>query len=360
MDDPHPVDVACDSLKQLQAKVDWAHDMVQKVTTVMQAEQERSSAIEAAAAADRVRLEKAESGLRSLKLSIDSNAIAIHHLRKDLSTIGKHLDETADRVTAHDANIDSLGDRVGALEEKVDGVGHQVDQVGQAAQDLRSALAATDATASSQATELCSCQKTMANLQDRLHQACNRLLAVEAAQEATADTLHRTLEETLMPAVAMAESERLRLDQVGAQVAALEAQGEKLDEHVTHLQAASETAMRKLEDHQQHLGAVQAAWETLGSDVAHDRAKAKEDRILIDDSSRHITVLEQDLLDIRAVCRSVRGEVADLTADSQQREAQVGRVVNSLTCLREDWERTDIKTSGLEAFVEKVPRAIAP
>lgn len=348
----NPLDPLRKAYDELRHGLDSARETIQKLSHVIQAEQDRSSAIEKAAKADRDVLTETADRLQRLKLQVEQDGRSLHGARKDLAATTSGLATARGRLDDHDVSSAHALARL----ESLDGVTANLHdrtkmleaRMGEACKEQ----VATNSTHERHDDELHACRASLSTLQRSLGESDQRASDLHSAHGNTSNTLSRALDMTVAPALERAEVERQRLDHTGSRVETLEALGQEHGAHAACLQEASDTSTRDLQELQRQLGDVTLAVRALQDGLGRQMVSSKEDRTQIDDSCRHVQALQTDLQSTSSLVRRLRGEVADERKAGLSRGSRVDGVVDALIATRDGAQGTNDEVGDIRALLE--------
>lgn len=336
--------------------LDSARKTIQDLSHVIQAEQDRSSAIEKAAKMDRDVLTDTVDRLQKLKLQVEQDGRSLHGARKDLAATTSGLRTACGRLHDHDVSSAHALARLESTDGVTANLHNRTKMLEARMEEAGKAQAVTNSTHERHDDQLHACRASLSSLQRSLGESDQRASDLHGAHGDTSKTLSRALDITIAPALDRAEAERQRLDETGSRVETLEALGQDHSSHAACLQEASDTSGRDLQELRRQLGDVTLAVRALQDGLGRHMAIAKEDRTQIGDSCRHVQALQEDLQSTGSLVRRLRGEVADERKAGLNRGVRVDGVVDALVSTRGGALDTNDEVGDIRALLE-APRA---
>lgn len=348
----NPLDPLRKAYDELRNGLDSARETILKLSHVIQAEQDRSSAIENAAKADRDVLMETVDRLQRLKLQVEQDGRSLHSTRKDLATATAGLATARGRLDDHDVSSAHALARLESLDGVTANLHDRTKSLEARMAEANEEQAATNRTHERHGDELHACRDSVSALRRSLGESDQRASDLHSAHGSTSKTLSRALDMTIAPALERAESERQRLDQTGSRVETLEALGQEHGAHAARLQETSDGAARDMQELQRQLGDVTLAVRALQDSMGKQLASSKEDRTQIDDSCRHVQALQADLQSTSSLVRRLRAEVADERKAGLSCGERIDGVVDALVATRGGAQSTNDEVGDIRALLE--------
>eukprot|EP00927_Polykrikos_kofoidii_P073825 TRINITY_DN69846_c0_g1_i1.p1 TRINITY_DN69846_c0_g1~~TRINITY_DN69846_c0_g1_i1.p1 ORF type:complete len:395 (+),score=92.46 TRINITY_DN69846_c0_g1_i1:85-1185(+) len=341
---------------RLRHYVEETRDMVTKLSHVIQGEQERVGALEAAVCAQRSRLTESEQTVTKLSTRADESIFSLADVRKVMASCERRLDFSESRLNGHDGDVGGIIEGLAGLSASDKAARERLASLEGTTIDLRAALEDTNAEARRQAAQLAAGDEATGRLAHRVGEAEARAASLHAAHEDTSSKLRQTVDQVIVPALEQAEAERARLGSALARIACTEEAGSASAEQAARL--AADLGLRSME-----LGETTGLLGTTVNNVrdlndAHARAndEARLQRELLEVAQQRMHRLEQALVDSTAMLRKAREDAADALEDCRRRSAQVDSLASEVAALRAGVEATDGEVGDIRALLS-VPRA---
>mmetsp|Transcript_51589 Transcript_51589/g.145412 ORF Transcript_51589/g.145412 Transcript_51589/m.145412 type:complete len:384 (-) Transcript_51589:253-1404(-) len=336
-----------------------SRDTLEALRAVVQGEQERSSAIEARAAAEHARVGELGEGLRTLKTKSDETVRNVHLLGKGLLGAERRVEEAHGRANGHDSGAATAASRLSQLEDAVARAEQRLGMLDNGAGALRAALGASDAAAMREAAKLSNLQDEVATLRRLLGETDERARDLHDAHRETSGSLHHARELMISPALQRAEQERCRLDEALSRVEALELSGAETAAECSQLHATSDQTLADLEDFHHQFNGVAASTRFLLDGLASANMDAKADHESLEAARLAINGLREDAAAANSSLTRLRMDVSEVRADCGQRDVQVSNLASSVTALEAGVKATDGEVCDLRELLE-IPRSDTP
>jgi len=344
---------------EIQAGLREAWDSLRDLRYLVQGEQDRASAIEAAAKDDHDRLLETGERLANLKRQVE-HALSIGNLAiKDSADAGARLTQACCQLGNHDGQLTDLRARLETLEHKAGQSGDHIEHLRGTTTDAHSRLDAVLGNLQQHAGELRGCQGAAARLEERLSVAEDHSRSLSTAHDETVNSLSNLVNLTINPALEKAEEDRTWLHAVDARVVALEACSAELEDKTAQLAKAGDLARADLQDLRSRAGELTTSTRQMQDELTQASIEARADREQLDDACRHIKELQAGARETSFALRRARQEVADVQKDNRQRTEQVHGLAEELAALGHGLSVTDGEVCSLEALLEGVPSQAA-
>lgn len=339
-------------VEQLHAELLAAQGSIQHLTDVVQTEQERSSEIERAAAADRVRMLRLETSYAEAKARDNQQTQAMHVARKDMAAAdaGLHeayrlLEEHSCKLSIADIQIADLHSRAAAKDKQVDGLNSFTSAL---RTDVDNLLAASceqrgDHTSLREAVDL---MEILASDLGERHRDLN------GAHDQTASSLQQTIQTMIQPAIEQAERERIRLDNADMRINTLSSQSVDHDQRVLDLEGSSAKLIADQLATSDRLADTISSVADLSSGLTSANANAKEDREKLDDAWRSIEHLGQNAIDAQTALRRMQVEVEEIQTTTERHGALSAELADHVRALQHGLEVTDEEVQGVKGYLD--------
>lgn len=222
---------ASHDVQELRDGLREARETLQKMTIVMQGEQERVAAIEAGLAADRKRLNDTAEGLTFARRQSDQASVLANKARQEAGEIRDRMQQASERIDSHTVDIASACARIQAMEGAAATANDRLGSLDGGTTDAHARINATSRELGQHGDELRSCRDLTTSLQDRIAAAEELGRQVVNAQQSAAENLRRLnelaaaefqLEDFVAKATEEATAERERVANATLQIGSLQ------------------------------------------------------------------------------------------------------------------------------------------
>lgn len=317
---------------------------------MLQAEQDRSTTIEAAAASDRARIEEAIDGLGQAKARADKDMRFASALRKDLTAVDARLFEVSNQLDANSSQSSLMFARIDLIEENFSSSGRKVDQLQAWVEDVNSALNTTNGDIGDHVTKLSSCQNSLDDFRKSHHEMHGDFQGLRVAHEEVAGSL-MTAQVKLQTALDRADAIQRHVDATCNRVHILEESFSKDLEHREQLQGASEVANRALVELRTDLDDARSSVSRLDDKFIHENVAAQEHRVKLDDASSRLVSMQNEGRQTYDSLLRLHADVAEGRESSQRQAAHVANVVERLTIVQSELKRTMLEVQDVRAYI---------
>mmetsp|Transcript_94536 Transcript_94536/g.305239 ORF Transcript_94536/g.305239 Transcript_94536/m.305239 type:complete len:366 (+) Transcript_94536:66-1163(+) len=340
---------------ELQAGLREARSSLRELRVVVQGEQDRTAAIEAAALADHQRLAKAGEDLVNLRRQVEQALGMGNAARRDAAAVGDRLQEACGQLASHHAELAAVHSRLEEHDATANVSRQQLDVLGGGTTDAHSRLDRAFSDLTRQTDELSACHNTAACLEERLAAAEERALALSVAHDETVSRLQSVVESMIKPASDKAAEDRAVLTSVEERVLVLEAQSAESDSRAVQLTTAADLAAADLQDLQGRCSELMVATRFLQDEAAQAGVEAKADREQLSDACRWIGSLQDGAREMGVALRRAHDEVTEVRKDAEQQAGQIAALADLLAALRQGVAVTDGEICSLQDLLEGVP-----
>jgi len=342
----------------LRASLCAARGSIQHLTNVLEGEQARTTALEAAAVKDRARIEDLAQGLREAKSRDDQQLRAIHDAHKELAALGARMRAAWERLDAHSGDHGAAGARLSTLHDGQGTACRRIDALEELAVQLRADLDGAASQAGQHASELEGLGGTVQRLQTRADEAADGLQRLGGEHAATADKLRESLDSIVHPGVEQAARERARLDDADARLRCLDAQHAATCDGVADLRGRSDGHAQDVQALRQQVEGLGGSCRDLAGALSGAAAEAKAHGERLDDALRDLEQLGEASRETCALVRKVRAEAAEAQAATAEQAAMGTKLAHQLEVLRHGLEVAEGEVQDLRVFLQ-VPRDAA-
>lgn len=343
------------AVEELRTDLQVSRGSIQHLTNVLQGEQERASANERIATADRARIEELFVAARDAKGRDDQHLHAIHTARKDLTSLEARMREAFEKLCIHSDTLTTKGSSIAELIASAASAVERLDKLESASGQLHCDVDAANGCAEEHGAELLRLRDVVQNLDALSAEASERTRSLEGAHGETARSLCHTIDAVVSPALERAERERQRLDAADARIAELDSRSAQTVEHATNLHGTSSAMASDLGVLRDRVHELVESVQGLSEGLTAAGRAAKADREWLEDAHRGVERLGEGEREAATALRKVRAEVAETRAATAEQAELGSAVAESLDALRHGLQVTDGELLDLRVYLG-VPR----
>lgn len=332
---------ASHDVQELRDGLREARETLQKMTIVMQGEQERVAAIEAGLAADRKRLNDTAEGLTFARRQSDQASVLANKARQEAGEIRDRMQQASERIDSHTVDIASACARIQAMEGAAATANDRLGSLDGGTTDAHARINATSRELGQHGDELRSCRDLTTSLQDRIAAAEELGRQVVNAQQSAAENLRQLLDTRINPALVQGAEDRTQLGVVGTRLADLEIRAEKIDEETFQLRLSRDQATTERENLSGRLNELAAAEFQLEDFVAKATEEATAERERVANATLQIGSLQEHAKEVHSALVRVKVEVEEGRGERRQQSDQVATMADLIAALRHGLEVTD-------------------
>lgn len=340
---------------ELQCGLLDCRNVLEQLRTVVQGEQDRTSAIERAATHDRGVLEIVKDGFERLQVQVNSSMQASNMARVDASNVGIRLQDACNRLLAHDGELEVARAQIAGLQTAAASAREHLEQLSLGASSTNNRLESACRDLSQHTSELATCSSAISCLEERSGRAEEQTRCLSEAHDSTARSLQCLADQTVTPALNQAAEDRAWIARIDSRTQALEVHKADAVEKTSQLLGASNEMLSTLSDLNGRHNDLAIVATLLQEELAETRTEAGADHVRLDDAVRHIAEIQQGKRDQDVVLRRTNDALAEARKVDKSQAEQIATLADLLTALRQGLEVTDGEVCSLQALLEGVP-----